>query len=118
METNALMSNNVVAFPGLKQPRLPQSENEFEEHISEIRNKFVTEAAVEFAFEVFRNMEKHGCDINSNKEIRPDLILISEAIKSAMYRSINVDHPLQSFAKEVISEEESGIAFEDDKGEE
>ena len=112
------MASNVVAFPGSKKPHPPQSEEEFEEHITDIRNKFVSEAAVEFAFEVFRNMEKHGCDINTNKAIRPDLILISEAIKSAMYRSINVDHPLQSFAKEVISEEESGIAFEDDDEEE
>ena len=109
------MPSNIVAFPGFKKPHPPQSEKEFEDHITDIRNKFVSEAAVEFAFEVFRNMEKHGCDINSNKAIRPDLILISEAIKSAMYRSINVDHPLQSFAKEVISEEESGILFEDEE---
>ena len=111
------MASNVVAFPGSKKPHPPQSEEEFEDHITDIRNKFVSEAAVEFAFEVFRNMEKHGCDINTNKAIRPDLILISEAIKSAMYRSINIDHPLQSFAKEVISEEDSGIAFEDDEEE-
>lgn len=107
------MSSNIVAFPGFSKPHPPQNEEEFDEHITSIREKFVTEAAVEFAFEVFRNMEKHGCDINTNKAIRPDLILISESIKSAMFKSFNMDHPLQSFAHEVISEEDSDIGFED-----
>ena len=92
----------VIKFPKDKIARPPQNEAELAASIEKVRNKFVTDAAVEFAFDVFRKMEKNGCDITSNDLSRHDLILISESIKSAMYRSIGMRHPLQKFATNVI----------------
>ena len=83
--------DNVVQFPIDKKSTPPQNEEELQ-------------AAVEIAFDVFRHMERTGCDINSNHSSRHDLILISESIKSAMYRSLGMKHPLQEFAVNVVDE--------------
>jgi len=105
--------SNVIRFPGFKQDCPPQNEEDLKKSLRDVKERFVSEAAVEFAFDVFRNMEKSGCDINSDKKARHDLVLISEAIKSAMYRSVGVHHPLQKFAVDVIEPAESEIDFDD-----
>ena len=92
----------VIKFPKDKIAYPPQNELELAASMELVKNKFVTEAAVEFAFDVFRKMDKNGCDITSDDSSRHDLILISESIKSAMYRSIGMKHPLQKFATNVI----------------
>jgi hypothetical protein len=56
-------------------------------------------------------MEKNGCDIHTNKLSHHDLILVSESIKSAMYRSLGMKHPLQKFAVSVIEVSDTDTDF-------
>ena len=47
-------------------------------------------------------MESHGFDLQQQENIKYDLVLISEAIKSALLRSQDEKHPLQEFAENII----------------
>ena len=94
--------NNIIQFPGTHKIHPPQNEDELRASVEKVKAQFVTDTAVEIAFEVFRDMERAGCDINSTATSREDLILVSESIKSAMYRSLGMKHPLQKFAAQVI----------------
>lgn len=109
-----MTESNVIRFPRERMDYPPQNEKELEQSLKDVKQRFVTETAVEFAFDVFRNMEKSGCDIKTDKKSHHDLILISEAIKSAMYRSVGVDHPLQKFAVDVVEISEADIEFIDE----
>ena len=105
------MSDNILQFPKQKKSSPPQNEEELKATIEQVRGRFVTETAVEIAFDAFRYIEKAGCDITSNYSSRHDLILISEAIKSAMYRSLGMKHPLQDFAVSVVDESKIDVDF-------
>ena len=94
--------SNIVQFPNIKKATPPQNVKELEASVQEVRARFATEVAVELAFDVFRNMEKAGLDINHNDGSRYDLLLITDSIKSAMFRSLNIKHPLQDFAQDVV----------------
>jgi len=102
---------NIIKFPKERMASPPQSEVEMRASIDKVKGQFVTEAAVEIAFDVFRTMEKNGCDIHKDKQSHHDLVLVSEAIKSAMYRSLGMKHPLQKFAVSVIEVSETDTNF-------
>ena len=105
------MSDNILQFPKQKKNTPPQTEEELKASIEQVRGRFVTETAVEIAFDAFRYIEKAGCDITSNYSSRHDLILIVEAVKSAMYRSLGMKHPLQDFAISVVDESKIDTDF-------
>ena len=103
--------SNIIKFPKEKMVAPPQREDEMRASIDKVKGQYVTEAAVEIAFDVFRTMEKNGCDIHTNKLSHHDLILVSESIKSAMYRSLGMKHPLQKFAVSVIEVSDTDTDF-------
>lgn len=105
--------SNVIAFPKRSKLHPPQSEDELKSHANAIRQKFISTHAVDFAFDVFRTLETHGFDLKSDQQIRYDLVLISEAIKSSMARSLGMKHPLQEFAQNIINLNDSDINFEE-----
>tara|TARA_R110002020_G_scaffold3911_5_gene17246 strand:- start:4081 stop:4422 length:342 start_codon:yes stop_codon:yes gene_type:complete len=106
--------SNVIVFPQHKVgARPPQNENELKAHAEAIRQKFIQDHATDFAFDVFRQLESHGFDLRNSADIKYDLVLISEAIKSAMCRSLEHKHPLQEFAQNIINLKDSDINFED-----
>jgi|TARA_A100001391_G_C5002724_1_gene261191 hypothetical protein len=106
--------SNVIQFPVKNyKPHVPQTEKELKAHAEAIRLKFIQQHAVDFAFDCFRSLETHGFDLRSDPEIKYDLVLISEAIKSAMCRSLEQKHPLQEFAQNIINLKEADIDFAD-----
>ncbi len=107
--------SNVIAFPKKTKLHPPQSEDELKSHASLIRQKFISTHAVDFAFDVFRTLETHGFDLQGDAQIKYDLVLISEAIKSSMCRSMGMKHPVQEFAQNIINLKDSDINFDDDE---
>ena len=93
----------------------PQTEEELVKHAQTIRQKFISNHAVDFAFDVFRTLETHGFDLQGDTQIKYDLVLISEAIKSSMCRSLGMKHPLKEFAQHIINLKDSAINFDDDE---
>jgi len=105
--------SNVVKFPLTKRNHAPQNEAELQKSISKVRESFVTSTAVDLAFDLFGKLETAGIDLQQDEKIKYDLIMISESIKSAMFRSLQMKHPLQEFSENVINMDESDISFED-----
>jgi|TARA_R110000751_G_scaffold305875_1_gene423185 hypothetical protein len=106
--------SNIIAFPNHSKVHPPQNELEMKAHVEEIRHKFINAHAVDFAFDVFRELEGHGFDLQSKKDMKYDLVLISESIKSAMCQSMGIVHPLQEFAQNIINLKDSDIDFDFD----
>jgi len=106
--------SNVVAFPGKMSLHPPQNEEELKSHAQLIRQKFIQNHAVDFAFDVFRTLETHGFDLRADDQSRYDLVLISEAIKSSLCRSMGIKHPLQEFAQNIINLKDADIDFGDE----
>ena len=50
------MSDNILQFPKQKKNTPPQTEEELKASIEQVRGRFVTETAVEIAFDVFQDM--------------------------------------------------------------
>ena len=112
-----MSESNIVAFPKHHRVHPAQNEEELKDHAQAIRLSFVTKHCTDFAFEVFRNIEQHGFDMsgpNIDKNIKYDMILISEAIKSTLLRSMGEKHPLQEFAENIINLSDSDIVFDED----
>lgn len=105
--------SNVVKFPVTARNHAPQSEEEMQNSIRKVRESFVTTTAVDLAFDLFAKLETAGINLTDDEKIRYDLIMISESIKSAMFRSFQMKHPLQEFSENIINIEESDISFED-----
>lgn len=104
--------SNVINFPVNPDFHPPQTEAELQESVKNIRQRFVTQNAVDIAFDVFQKLESMGIQVTEEEKLRYDLILISESIKSAMFRSLQMKHPLQEFSENIINLEESDISFE------
>ncbi len=116
-----MSESNIVTFPKPHRVHPPQNEEELKDHAQAVRLGFVTKHCTDFAFEVFRNIEQHGFDVsgpNIDKNIKYDMILISEAIKSTLLRSMGEQHPLQEFAENIINLQDSDIVFDDEEFEE
>jgi len=111
LEQSIAMSN-IVKFPGLHRHAPPQSEEEMHENIRRVRETFITKNAVDMAFNVFQELENSGIDISEDDKMQYDLILISESIKAAMFRSLKMKHPLHEFSENIINLNDSDIQFE------
>ena len=109
---------NIVKFPKAHKIHPPQNEEELKAHAEQIRNGFIRKHSTDFAFDVFRHMEMHGFNLGGEEEvdrnIKYDMLLINEAIKSCLYRTMGEKHPLQEFAENVINLKDSDIDFFDD----
>ena len=105
--------SNIVKFPVVKRDHVPQTEEELQKSISKVRESFVTSTAVDLAFDLFGKLETAGINLQDDEKIRYDLIMISESIKSAMFRSLQMRHPLQEFSENIINIDESDISFEE-----
>jgi|TARA_R110002073_G_scaffold246845_2_gene409608 hypothetical protein len=109
---------NIVQFPKAHKIHPPQSEAELKAHAEQIRIGFVSKHSTDFAFDVFRQIELHGFNLGSDgevdKNLRFDMVLINEAIKSCLLRSMGEKHPLQEFAENIINLKDSDIDFLDE----
>lgn len=109
--------STIIRFPKPHKKHPPQNEDELAAHAKQVQLEFVTRHCTDFAFEVFRMVESHGFDLSGpdvDKNIKHDMVLISEAIKSTLLRTMGQHHPLQEFAENVINLHESDIVFDDD----
>ena len=93
---------NVVAFPKAHKDAPPQSLEEVIERVSENRKEHINHIVDDLgSFFVSRAYEE-GFPIDSD-ECFKDVILVIEAMRSAMFKSIGLEHPIQFIVDSVIS---------------
>jgi hypothetical protein len=106
------MKDNVVIFPKAKKDGTPpQSLEEIQNHIGKNRIKYLQAIAGEISIDVFMKLEQVGVDYQGDENLKKDFTLINEAIKSALGRTLNVQHPLQEFAEHSIDTTNSEIDY-------
>lgn len=86
-----------------------QNEEERQRKVKEYQIDFCLNSSIELAYEVFDGMEARGLDLSKNKQLEIDMLMVCEAIKSAMLRSCDIEHPLQRITSQIISQQEASI---------
>lgn len=93
---------NVVAFPKAHKDAPAQSLEEVIERVSENRREHINHIVDDLgSFFVARAYEE-GFGVDSDDCFK-DVILVIEAMRSAMYKSVGLEHPMQHVVDSVIS---------------
>jgi len=98
-----------------------QNEEERQRKVKEYQIDFCLTSSIELAYEVFDGMEARGLDLSKNKQLEIDMLMVCEAIKSAMLRSCDINHPLQAITSQIISKQEASLfkaSYDQDQTEE
>lgn len=106
------MKDNVVVFPKAKRDGTPpQSLDEIQTYLTKTRLKYLQAIAGDISIDVFMKLEQVGADISEDENLQKDFVLINEAIKSALGRTLNIHHPLQDFSEHTVDSAEADLAF-------
>lgn len=106
------MKDNIVIFPKAKKDGTPpQSLEEIQKYIGNTRLKYLQSIAGEISIDVYMKLEQVGVDYQADESVKKDFVLINEAIKSALGRTLNIKHPLQEFVEHSVDTAESDLEF-------
>jgi hypothetical protein len=96
---------NVILFPKSKLKTPPQTVDEFNESLEAINTEIVTlrkdyieELIDDTMQDIFANFASEGFDLCDESCIRTTSMLI-ETLRAAVYKSVNIDHPLHAVAE-------------------
>ena len=93
---------NVVAFPKAHKDAPAQSLEEVIERVSENRREHVNHIVDELGSFFVARAYDEGFPIDGDDCFK-DVILVVEAMRSAMYKSVGLEHPIQTVVDNVIS---------------
>lgn len=101
---------NVVKFPKQKKNSPPQSMEELLEGVEETRKEHVEFLLDEILSNSFRILYEEGFDLGKDECVNSTAFMI-EAFKSAIYRSVGIEHTLQEIADQVmlVTEDETSV---------
>lgn len=108
---------NVIAFPrkNINTAALKSLE---EIRADSIKNKmeYVDELTDDLLSEMFLKLNMSGIDIDITEvKYLKDVGLVVESVKSLVFKSMNIDHPIQLAADKLISIDEKDLLEFDDK---
>ena len=102
------MANNIVKFPGEWKGELPPPNyNELMEERQANLETYCVEQGVNLSYDLFYELQQLGFNLQKDKEIKKDMLLVQEAIKAIMYRTYGVEHPLHKVSQEIVNEEDA-----------
>lgn len=87
--------SNVIAFPGSKRNTPPQSMEELLGSVEQIRKEHIEYLIDEILPPVFQRCYDEGFDLGDDECLKATSLLV-EALRSAMYASANLEHPLHA----------------------
>ena len=107
-------SANVIAFPKPNKRVFGAIDTiqELEEKVILNKIKFVDKTSLELVEDLFFKLTMMGFALDDDKYER-DNVLVSEAVKSVMLKSMGIHHDLQIAAEELIDIEEDEIEEDD-----
>ena len=104
---------NVIVFPKGKKGTPPQSLAEAKQNIAEAQ----TNMAIDIAYESIARALVHVCNAGFDPFAKTssanDIMFCVEAIKSLILRTIDLDHPFQDIADEVVEVEDPQSILDD-----
>ena len=94
--------SNVIAFPRQKRDSPPQTMEELLETVETTRKEHVEYIMDEALSFVFGRVYDEGFDLGSEDCLKTTSMLV-EAFRSAMYKSVGIDHPFHDIAESVFN---------------
>jgi hypothetical protein len=108
----AMTANNVVAFPKVKRNTPAQTMDEVWTQVNAARADHV-DIVLEWALQyVGQRISDEGFDIYQPKCVQA-MFMVENLLKAAMYRSIDLYHPLADLAEDVYRQVEAAITIEE-----
>ena len=99
----------VIQFPKINNNTVvPISEEERLANIKRYQAELSLNTSIELTYQLFAEIEARGIQLH-NKELDQDLLMVCEALKSALLKACGHDHPLQKIVTELVNKEESKI---------
>ena len=98
----------VIQFPKMGSHNVPVSEKERLNNIKRYQAELSLNTSIELTYQLFEEIEARGIKLR-NKELDQDLLMVCEALKSALLKACGHDHPLQKITEQVVNSEESKI---------
>lgn len=96
---------NVVLFPGMKKDSLPQSLDEMTEKMLERKSEYVNDIIDFYGAELLRKVAMDGFEIDDDNFMK-DFAFTLEGMRSCLYRSVGITHPLQDSVDSSINIED------------
>jgi len=94
--------SNVIAFPRQKRDSPPQTMEELLENVESTRKEHIEYIMDEALTFVFGRVYDEGFDLG-NEECLKTTALLVEAFRSAMYKTVGINHPFHAMAESVFN---------------
>lgn len=98
------MTNNVIVFPKMKRDTPPQSLEELHEKRETVKREHAEMVLDDVMSNVFYHLSEEGFDMSDDDCIKTTALLI-ESMRSAMYKSVDIFHPLHDIADSMFQYE-------------
>lgn len=102
------MTDNVVMFPKAKKDTPLHTREEVEAKVVAARKDHVEYVIDETLSFVFSRCYEEGFNLNNDDCFKTTGMLV-EAMRAALYRTVNIDHPLHKVAEELFVSDEDAI---------
>lgn len=103
------MANNIINFP--KMNVHPRTKKEAQENIIEIRKTFADEMVMDMCIDFFSRLPVFGIHLGTDDLSEKDKIMLSEVIKSLVYRHFGIEHVFQPVIDSTIQLLNNGTAI-------
>jgi hypothetical protein len=104
---------NVVLFPGFKKDSIPQSLDEMAEKMVERKSEYINDMIDFYGAELLRKVALDGFEIDDVNFMK-DFAFTLEGMRSCLYRSAGLPHPLQNSVDESINFEDIDFGIDDE----
>ena len=105
--------SNVIAFPKEKKNCPPQSIEEVQDRLAVKKIEYVNEIVDYYGTELLAKISQDGFEIDEDNFMK-DFAFTLESLRSGLYRSVGVEHPLQESVDEAIEISLSDINEDED----
>ena len=105
--------SNVIAFPKGKKKCPPQSIEELQNRFAVKKTEYVNDMVDYYGTEMLAKISQDGFEIDDDNFMK-DFAFTLESLRSGLYRSVGVEHPLQESVDEAIDIATNDINEEDE----
>jgi hypothetical protein len=102
------MTDNIVMFPKAKRDSPLQTREEIEAKVSEARKEHIEYIIDETLSFVFSRCYEEGFNLNNDNCFKTTGMLV-ESMRAALFRSVNMSHPLHNVAEELFVSDEDAL---------
>jgi hypothetical protein len=89
----------------------PRSPEDIAKDKAFAKERWIVDSSVEMTFGLVKELEQYGIDLHNDPYIKYDLLMLNEALKALLYRSLRIQHPFQRLSQDIIKEKDADAFF-------